>query len=165
MSHPDDQARLNFFELSPELVRKLQEFGVTVANSADFEPSIGHLVDIRASQINGCAACLDMHVKKARLEGERELRLHHVAIWRDSPLFNAKERLALAWTEALTRLGPEGVPDGLYAEAREAFGERSLSTLTFRVVGINAANRLNVAARTPPGAHDKALGLDKANLG
>jgi len=75
-------------------------------------------MDIRASQMNGCAFCLDMHVKEAKLHGERELRLHHVAIWRESPLFSAKERAALAFTEALTHIAPEGISDELYARAR-----------------------------------------------
>lgn len=158
------QSRLNFIEQSPEPVRKLQEFGRAVAESGDVEPAIGHLVDIRASQMNGCATCLDMHVKQARLEGERELRLHHVAIWRESPLFSDRERAALAWTEALTDIAPTGVSDELYAELRQHFSDKALSTLTFRVAGINAANRLNIAFRTTPGAHDRAFGLDKAGL-
>jgi AhpD family alkylhydroperoxidase len=164
MNHPNAQPRLNFIEHSPDLVKKLQDFGMAIANSGHIEPRLGHLVDIRASQMNGCAACLDMHIKKAKLDGERELRLHHVAIWRESPLFTPKERATLAWTEALTRLAPTGVSDDLYAEARDQFSEKELSALTFRVVGINAASRINVAFRTPPGTHDKALGLDKAEL-
>ena len=164
MSRSHAQARLNFIEQSPDLVKKLQEFGIAIAASGHIEPRLGELVDIRASQMNGCAACLDMHVKKARLDGERELRLYHVAIWRESPLFTPKERAALAWTEALTHIAPTGVSDDLYAELREQFSERELATLTFRVIGINAANRANVAFRTPPGKYDKAFGLDKAGL-
>jgi AhpD family alkylhydroperoxidase len=121
-------------------------------------------VDIRASQMNGCAFCLDMHVKEAKLHDERELRLHHVAIWRESPLFTPKERAALALTEALTEIAPTGISDELYAEVREHFSERELATLIFRVMTINAWNRGNVAVRSTPGAHDKALGLDKAGL-
>jgi AhpD family alkylhydroperoxidase len=122
------------------------------------------LVDIRASQLNGCAFCLDMHVKQARMRDERELRLHHLAVWRESPLFTPKERAALAWTEALTRIKPEGVSDAAYAEAREHFSEEELSELTFRVAAINGWNRLGVAFRAPPGSKDKMLGLDKAGL-
>jgi AhpD family alkylhydroperoxidase len=121
-------------------------------------------VDIRASQMNGCAFCLDMHVKEARLHGERELRLHHVAIWRESPLFTARERVALALTEALTRIAPTGISDPLYAEAREQFSEQELATLIFRIMCINAWNRANVAVRSTPGSQDKFLGLDKAGL-
>lgn len=164
MSHTNTQSRVNFMEQSPELVKKLQDFGMAIANSGDIEPGLSHLVDIRASQMNGCAFCLDMHVKKAKLHGERELRLYHVAIWRESLLFTPKERAALAWTEALTQIAPTGISDEFYTEVREQFSEKELSTLTFRVMSINAWNRLNVAFRTRPGAHDKAFGLDKAGL-
>ena len=164
MSHTNDQSRLNYIEQSPELVKKLQDFSMAIANSGHIEQGLSHLVDIRASQMNGCAFCLDMHAKEAKLHGERELRLYHVAIWRESPLFTPKERAALAWTEALTQIAPTGISDELYAEVREQFSEKELSTLTFRVMGINAWNRANVAFRPTPGAHDKAFGLDKAGL-
>jgi AhpD family alkylhydroperoxidase len=162
MSHT--QSRLSFAEQSPDLVKKLQDFGMAIAKSGHIDIGLALLVDIRASQMNGCAFCLDMHVKEAKLRGERELRLYHVAIWRESPLFTPKERAALAWTEALTRMAPTGISDELYAEMREQFSEKELSTLTFRVMGINAWNRVNVAFRTAPGVLDKAFGLDKAGL-
>ena len=164
MNHTHSQSRLNFVEQSPELVRKLQEFSQAVASSGHIEPGLSHLVDIRASQMNGCAFCLDMHVKESKLHGERELRLHHVAIWRESPLFTPRECAALAFTEALTEMAPGGISDELYAEVREHFSEQELSTLIFRVMGINAWNRANVAVRSTPGAHDRAFGLDKAGL-
>lgn len=160
----DPQPRLNFLALSPELVGRLQDFSAAIAESGHLEQTLSHLVDIRASQMNGCAFCLDMHVKQARRHGERELRLHHVAIWRESPLFTPQERAALAWTEALTRIPPAGISDALYAELREQFSEKALSALTCRVMCINAWNRLNVAFRTMPGSQDKAFGLDKAGL-
>jgi AhpD family alkylhydroperoxidase len=164
MSHTNAKPRLNYAQQSPELVKMLHELSTAITNSGHIEPGLALLVDIRASQMNGCAFCLDMHVKEAKLHGERELRLHHVAIWRESPLFTPKERAALAWTEALTHIAPTGISDELYAEVREQFSEKELSTLTFRVMGINAWNRANVAFRTTPGAHDKAFGLDKAGL-
>jgi AhpD family alkylhydroperoxidase len=164
MSHANARPRLNHMQQSPDLVKKLQDFSMAIANSGHIEPGLSHLVDIRASQMNGCAFCLDMHVKEARLHGERELRLYHVAIWRESPLFTPKERAALALTEALTQIAPTGISDELYVEVREQFSEKELSTLIFRVIGINAWNRANVAVRTTPGAHDKAFGLDKAGL-
>ena len=164
MSHTNAQSRLNFIEQSPELVKKLQDFSMAIANSGHIEQGLSHLVDIRASQMNGCAFCLDMHAKEAKLHGERELRLYHVAIWRESPLFTPKERAALALAEALTQIAPTGISDELYAEVREQFSEKELSTLVFRVMGINAWNRANVAFRPTPGAHDKAFGLDKAGL-
>lgn len=164
MSNTNDQSRLNYMQQSPELVKRLVDLSMAIANSGYIEPGLSHLVDIRASQMNGCAFCLDMHVKQAKLEGERELRLYHLAIWRESPLFNPKERAALALTEALTQLAPTGISDELYAELCGHFSEKELSTLTFRVMTINAWNRVNIAFRTSPGAHDKAFGLDKAGL-
>jgi AhpD family alkylhydroperoxidase len=162
MSHT--QSRLSFAEHSADLVKKLQDFSMAIAKSGHIDTGLALLVDIRASQMNGCAFCLDMHVKEAKLRGERELRLYHVAIWRESPLFTPKERAALAWTEALTQIAPTGISDELYAQMREQFSEKELSTLTFRVMGINAWNRANVAFRTAPGVLDKAFGLDKAGL-
>lgn len=164
MTHTNTQSRLSVIEQSPELIKRLQDFSMAIANSGHIEPLLSSLVDIRASQLNGCTFCLDMHVKEAKLHGERELRLYHVAVWRESPLFTSKERAALAWTEALTRVESSGISDELYAEARDQFSEKELSTLTFRVMGINAWNRLNVAFHTAPGAHDKIFGLDKAGL-
>ncbi len=158
------QTRLNFGEHSPELVKKVQELSMAIEKSGQLEPLLGFLVDIRASQMNGCALCLDMHVKQAKLHGERELRLHHVAIWRESPLFSAHEKAALALTEALTRIEPTGVSDELYDEVRSHFDDRQLSTLVFRIMAINAWNRGNIAFRTTPGIADKAFGLDKAGL-
>jgi AhpD family alkylhydroperoxidase len=164
MSQTHAKPRLNFLEQTPDLVKKLQELSMAITRSGQIEPRLAYLVDIRASQMNGCAFCLDMHVKEAKLHDERELRLHHVAIWRESPLFTPKERAALALTEALTEIAPTGISDELYAEVREHFSERELATLIFRVMTINAWNRGNVAVRSTPGAHDKALGLDKAGL-
>lgn len=164
MTLSNPQPRLDFAEQTPELVRKLQELSLATGKSGHLDPRLALLVDIRASQMNGCAFCLDMHVKEAKLHGERELRLHHVAIWRESPLFDARERAALALTEALTRISPVGVSDELFAEVRAQFGERQISTLLFRVAAINAWNRINVACHTPPGVRDKAFGLDKAGL-
>jgi AhpD family alkylhydroperoxidase len=164
MTHTHAQPRLDFAEQSPELVKRLQDFSIAIVKTGHIDPKLAYLVDIRASQMNGCAFCLDMHVKEAKLHGERELRLYHVATWHESPLFTPKERAALAWTEAVTEMAPAGVPDEVYAEAREQFSEKELSTLTFRVMGINAWNRVNVAFRTTPGIRDKAFGLDKAGL-
>lgn len=106
-----------------------------------------------------------MHVKLAKIHGERELRLHHVAIWHESTLFLPRERAALAWTEVLTQLSSLGVPDGIYDRVRTQYSEKELSDLTFLVGVINTWNRLNVAFQTVPGLSDKVFGLDKANLG
>lgn len=152
--------RLDYSRLSADLFRKYLDFSMTF----EMDEGLALLIDLRASQFNGCAFCVDMHVKQAKIHGERELRLHHVAIWRESPLFTPKERAALAWTEALTRIAPEGVSDAAYDEAREHFSEDELSQLTFRVVAINGWNRLNVAFLTPPGSKDKLFGLERAGL-
>jgi len=155
--------RINYIQQSPELFKKLLDFSNQLKESA-IEESIRDLVSIRASQINGCGFCVDMHVKEARIHGERELRLHHLAIWRESTLFASRERAALAWAEALTKLAELGVPDDIYERVRAQFSEKELSDLTYEVMAINAWNRANVAFRTVPGSADKAFGLDKANL-
>ncbi|OAE54633.1 alkylhydroperoxidase [Achromobacter xylosoxidans] len=155
--------RLNYFQVSEVLSKKYLDFSMALKKTPVVQ-ELGSLVDIRASQINGCGFCLDMHVKEATIKGERALRLHHVAIWRESPLFTPRERAALEWTEALTTLPPQGVPDEIYDAVRAQFTETELSDLTFLVVGINGWNRLNVAFRTEPGSADKAYGLDKAGL-
>jgi len=155
--------RLNAFAQSPELFKKFIEFGLLVRSGA-IEESILALVEIRASQMNGCAFCLDMHVKQAKIHGERELRLHHVAIWRESPLFSPRERAALEWTEALTKLPEQGVPDEIYERVRVQLSEKEISDLSFAIMAINGWNRLNVGLRTVPGSVDKAYGLDKAKL-
>ncbi|UDM52708.1 carboxymuconolactone decarboxylase family protein [Cupriavidus sp. MP-37] len=155
--------RLNYFQQSPELSKKLMELN-SLFQGTTIEQHIRELVEIRASQLNGCAFCVDMHIKMAKIHGERELRLHHVAIWRESPLFSPRERAALAWTEALTQLPAHGVPDDVYERVRTQYSEKELSDLTFLVGAINTWNRLNVAFRIVPGSSDKAFGLDKANL-
>ena len=155
--------RLNYMQQSPLLFKKLIEFS-TLIKSSGLEEAIHDLVNIRASQLNGCAFCLDMHIKQAHLRGERALRLHHIAIWRESTLFEPRERAALAWTESLTRIAEHGVPDDAYVQALAHFSEKELSDLTFHIMAINAWNRANVAFQTEPGIHDKAFGLDKANL-
>jgi len=155
--------RVNAFAQSPELFKKFVEFGALVKSGA-IETSILNLVDIRASQMNGCGFCLDMHVKQAKIHGERELRLHHVAIWRESTLFSPRERAALAWTEVLTHLPEHGVPDEIYERVRTQLSEKEISDLSFAVMTINAWNRINVGFKSVPGSADKAFGLDKAKL-
>jgi AhpD family alkylhydroperoxidase len=155
--------RINYVHQAPELFKKFVEFGGLVKDST-IEEKIHDLVSIRASQINGCGFCLDMHIKQATIHGERPLRLHHLAIWRESTLFEPRERAALAWTEALTTLAPQGVPDDVYERVRGQLSEKELTDLTYAVMNINAWNRINVAFRTVPGSSDTAFGLDKARL-
>lgn len=155
--------RINYQEQSPELFKEYVEFSKAIEKSA-IEKSIRDLVDIRASQINGCAFCLDMHVKAATMHGERPLRLHHLAAWRESTLFSSRERAALAWTEILTQIPADGVPDDIYERVRTQLSEKELSDLTFLVMSINGWNRINVAFRLVPGTYDKAFGVDKSGL-
>jgi AhpD family alkylhydroperoxidase len=123
------------------------------ADAAGLEPRLVELVKIRASQLNGCAYCLDMHTKDARAIGEDEDRLHLVAAWREAPCFSERERAALAWTESLTLLPASGAPDEVYEEARSCFSEAELVGLTFEIVAINGWNRLAVSMRTPVGTY------------
>jgi len=155
--------RINFSHQAPQLTKKLVELGVLL-HEGTLGNTLIDLVNIRASQLNGCSLCLDMHVKEAKIHGERELRLHHIAAWRESTLFDDKERAVLEWTELLTRLPEHGVGDPAYQRLRAVFSEKELSELTFAVMAINAWNRVNVAFRSVPGSLDKVYGLDKANL-
>lgn len=155
--------RIDYQKQAPDLFKKFADFSNALKHSA-IEESIHDLVNIRASQINGCTFCLDMHVKEATLRSERALRLYHLAAWRESTLFTPRERAALAWTEVLTRFPPQGVPDDIYERVRTQLSEKELTDLTYLVMAINAWNRINVAFRPQPGAFDKAFGLDKAGL-
>jgi AhpD family alkylhydroperoxidase len=155
--------RIDYQKQSPELFNKLVALNMQIGKSG-LEETLNYLVEIRASQINGCSFCLDMHIKQAVIHGERPLRLHHIAAWRESPLFSPRERAALAWTEVLTQLPPHGVSDDIYAQVREQFSEKELTDLTYAVMTINAWNRINVAFTSVPGTADKAYGLDKAGL-
>ena len=122
--------------------------------ASGLERSLIELVKIRASQMNGCAFCLDMHTKDARATGESEQRIYVLSAWRDAPFYSERERAALEWTETLTRLAPDGVPDELYERARKVFNEVELVNLTMAVVAINGWNRLSVAFRSPePGSY------------
>jgi AhpD family alkylhydroperoxidase len=156
-------ARLDAAALSAPLYKAYLAFSMASAGGS-IEIGLRDLVHIRASQINGCAFCLDMHIKEATIHGERPLRLHHLAVWRESPLFTARERAALTWTEAVTRLGEHGVSDDAYAETLAELTEQEISDLTFEVMAINGWNRLSIAFRAVPGSQDAAYGLTKAGL-
>lgn len=122
------------------------------------EPPLLELVKTRASQLNGCAYCLDMHTKDARARGEDEQRLHVLAAWRDAPFYSARERAALAWCEALTLLPQEGAPDEVFAEVRDHFTDEEIAALTFAIVAINGWNRLAVGLRSPVGDYVSPFG-------
>ena len=121
------------------------------------ERSLMELVKTRGSQINGCAYCLDMHTKDARARGESEQRLYLLDAWRESPVYSARERAALAWTEAVTLVAESRVPDAVYEEVRRQFSDDELLALTMAVATINAWNRLNVALRTVPGRYQPGM--------
>jgi AhpD family alkylhydroperoxidase len=120
------------------------------------ETGLLHLVKLRTSQINGCAYCLDMHWKDLRAHGENEQRLYSLDAWRECPYYSDRERAALAWTEAVTRVADGHVPDAVFEEVRPHFDDKELSDLTLAVATINAWNRLAISARTVPGGYKPA---------
>ena len=115
------------------------------------DPLLLELVKLRASQLNGCAYCLDMHSKDARARGEDEQRLHVLAAWREAPFYSPRERAALAWCETLTLLPQTGAPDNVFAEVEAHFSPEEIAALTFQIVAINGWNRLAVGLRAPVG--------------
>lgn len=149
--------RLNPQAVAPDVIQAMIELEKR-ARAGGLEPSLVELVKIRASQINGCAFCIHMHTKDARAQGEREERLYLLDAWRESPLYSARERAALAWTEALTRLADTHAPDADYEMAREQFSEEELVKLTLLIATINAWNRFGVGFRRvhPVAAASKA---------
>ncbi len=128
----------------------------TYVRQCGLEGSLLELVRLRASQINGCAYCVDMHTKDARAEGETEQRLYAVATWEETPFFTERERVALAWTEAVTLIGHGHVPDDIYEQARRSFGEKELIDLTLAIIVINGWNRLAISFRTVLGTYQPA---------
>ena len=122
--------------------------------AAKLDKGLFHLVEIRASQINGCAYCIDMHTKEARLGGETEQRLYALSAWRETPFFSDRERAALEWTEAVTQLAETHIPDEVHQRVSAHFDEAELVALTFGVVVINSWNRLAVAFRAPVGTYE-----------
>jgi AhpD family alkylhydroperoxidase len=148
------EARLDYARVAPGAFKAMYGLEKYVA-ACGLEPKLLHLVKMRASQINGCAFCLDMHSKELRAEGESEQRLYVLDAWRDAPYYSARERAALAWAEAVTRVAEDRVGDEIYREAREQFSEAELVDLTLAVVAINGWNRLSVAFRVQPGSGGK----------
>jgi AhpD family alkylhydroperoxidase len=143
------QPRIDFASTDPASYKAMLDLQGHVNDSGLDKPMM-ELVKIRASQINGCAFCLDMHTRDARLHGERENRLHLLPAWREAPVYSARERAALAWTEALTLVHATQVPDEVYEQARAQFSEQELVRLSLAIVAINGWNRLCVGFRTQP---------------
>lgn len=142
--------RLNWSETLPEAGPAVRGMG-KVAHASTLEPLLLELVNTRASQINGCAHCLDMHTKDALAMGESDQRLHLLATWRESPVYSQRERAALAWTEALTLLPQTGAPDDAYEEMAAVFTPEEQVALTMAIATINTYNRLAVGFRSPVG--------------
>ncbi|MEW9804416.1 carboxymuconolactone decarboxylase family protein [Mesorhizobium marinum] len=142
-------ARMNPYLNNHALVRPLIDLGVTVQGYG-LEKSLMELVKIRASQINGCGVCLDMHSREARKEGETEERVLMLSAWRETTLYNEREKAALAWTEALTRLSEKGAPDDIYDAVQANFSEKEQVALTLLIGVINSFNRIGVGFQVPP---------------
>jgi AhpD family alkylhydroperoxidase len=150
------QSRLESQKASPAAYHAMLGLETFVRKSSKLEHSLIGLVKMRASQINGCAYCIDMHSKDARAAGETEQRLYALDAWRETPFFTDRERAALAWTEAVTLVREGHVPDAVYEEARQRFSEEELVNLTMAVVTINGWNRLAIAFRAVPGEYQPA---------
>jgi AhpD family alkylhydroperoxidase len=144
--------RLRYFQVAPDAFRAMRALEDYIETTG-LEPELLELVKLRASYLNGCAYCVDMHTKDARAAGEGEQRLYAVPVWRETPFFTPRERAALAWTEAVTEIGRAGVPDDVYEAARAHFEEAELVRLTMAVVAINGWNRLGVAFRSEVGGY------------
>ena len=134
------------------VIRAMRGLGAAVRESG-LGSSLLHLVRLRASQINGCGYCIDMHSKDARAEGETEQRLYLLQAWREAPLYTARERAALAWTEAVTNISKGPVPDAVYDELRAAFTEEEVVALTLAIVEINGWNRFAISLNRVPGTY------------
>jgi len=148
------QARLDLQKIAdPEAVKAVMAVQAFLNNHSKLEPSLLNLVWLRASQINGCAWCIDMHTKDARALGETEQRLYALNAWRDAPFYSERERAALAWAESVTLVAQTHVPDDVYEEAKKHFRDQELVNLTLAIAQINVWNRLNVAFRNVPGAY------------
>lgn len=149
------EARFNYAKAAPGAFKAMLGL-VQYLHECGLEKSLLTLIDLRASQINGCAYCLDMHWKDLRADGETEQRLYSLDAWRECPFYTDRERAALEWTEALTLITQGRVPDEVYEQVRQHFNEKELSDLTLAVVTINGWNRLNISARTVPGDYQPA---------
>lgn len=149
------EPRLNYAKVAPGASRAL--YGVEkYVDTSGLETSLLNLVKLRASQINGCGYCVDMHYKDARAEGETEQRLSAVVVWKETPFFSERERAALLWAEKVTLISVDHVPDEVYEQVRQHFNDEELVNLTMAVVAINSWNRLAITFRTVPGIYEPA---------
>lgn len=149
------QPRIQYAKVAPGAMTAMLGLETYVLRCG-LERSLIELVKLRASQINGCAYCVDMHTKDARAEGETEQRLYALSVWEETPFFSERERVALAWTEAVTLIGQGHVKDEVYQRARGSFSETELVNLTLAIIAINGWNRLAISFRTVPGTYQPA---------
>jgi AhpD family alkylhydroperoxidase len=149
------QPRLNYRKVAPAVLKTMLDMEAYLAKSS-IDHSLLHLLKMRASQINGCAYCLDMHSKDARAAGETEQRLYALDAWRETPFYTPRERAALAWTEALTLISETHAPDDVWSELRAHFSEQEIADLTLAVVAINGWNRLAIGFRVEVGTYQPA---------
>jgi AhpD family alkylhydroperoxidase len=147
-------SRINYHHATPAALQAMLGLEHYVRSSG-LEPSLLELVKLRASQINGCGYCLDMHSKDARAQGETEQRIYVLSAWREAPFYTARERAALAWTEALTKIADTEITDSLYDSARAQFSEKELVDLTMAVVTINGWNRIAISLGTEVGSYQR----------
>jgi AhpD family alkylhydroperoxidase len=150
------EQRINFFAKGQGAMKAMYSLGAYLVKSPVEKPLL-HLLYFRVSQINGCGYCLDMHSKDLRAIGETEQRLYTLSAWRETPFFSARERAALAWAEALTKLEHNEVADEVYNEALQQFSEEELVDLTLAITTINSYNRFNIAFHTPVGGYQVGM--------
>lgn len=156
-------ARIDVTKVAPEAYQAMAGLQKYVRQSG-LEPSLLDLVRMRASQVNGCAYCIDMHSKDARAAGETEQRLYSLDAWRETPFYTDRERAALAWTEAVTLVNQGHVPDDVYQLARKYFSEKEIVDLTLAVDEINSWNRIAISLRAVPGTYQPASHAKAATL-
>lgn len=149
------EARMNYAKAAPGIIKAMRGLDTYLAECG-LEPSLRELVKLRASQINGCAYCVDMHSLDARAGGETEQRLYALPVWHETPFFTERERAALLWTEKLTLLSVDHVPDEVYEQVRPHFTDAELANLTLAIATINAWNRFGVGFRDVPGHYTPA---------
>lgn len=161
MTAPTQQPRLNYQQASPEGLKAMLQLERVVRTSG-LEPALLELVKIRASQMNGCAFCIDMHTRDARLRGETEQRIYALNAWAETSFFTERERAALAWTEALTNIQQGHAPDAVFQIASRQFSEQELVNLTLAITTINAWNRIAIGFRSVPGSYQPAAAQHEA---
>jgi AhpD family alkylhydroperoxidase len=154
------QPRIDYTRLSPGGYRAMLGLEQYLNNSS-VERKLLNLIKLRVSQINGCAYCLDMHGKDLQVEGQSEQRMYSLDAWREAPYYTERERAAFAWAEAVTNITDGHVPDELYEETRQHFGEQEIADLTLAVVAINGWNRISIAFRVVPGTYQPPLKLKR----